>query len=88
MDLGIPWRPLRTVEKKAKADLARLLLETFSKVATGRPANLDIVVIKLGPSDRFKLVKIADAMELETVSVDAPWKNTSNKTWLPTDGLS
>ena len=44
------WNFLKTVEKKAKADPARLLLETFPRGANGWAANLDIVVVKLGPN--------------------------------------
>ena len=71
------WKSLKSAEQKVKADPKKYLAEVFPKGATGRPANLDIVVVKIGTDERFKLSEAAEKMGLETVSVDAPW--TGNK---------
>lgn len=77
------WANLKTVEQKAKADPERFLAEAFPKGATGRPANLDLVVVKL--QDHPALADAAEALGLERVSVDAPWisgKKPSPDRWL------
>ncbi|PMD46171.1 hypothetical protein L207DRAFT_561564 [Hyaloscypha variabilis F] len=71
------YKSLKTAEQKAKANPKKFLSEAFPKGGTGRPANLDIIVVKIGVDDRFVLANAAEAMGLETCSVDAPW--TSNK---------
>lgn len=43
----------------------------------GRPASMDLVVLKNGVDNRLAVSNAAEAMGLETVSVDAPW--TSQK---------
>lgn len=69
------WKQLKSAEQKATKDPTRFLLEAFPKAATGRPANLDIVVLKV--EGRAAISIAAEKLGLETVSVDAPW--TSNK---------
>jgi hypothetical protein len=79
------WKSLKTAEQKAKADPKKFLAEVFPKGATGRPANLDIVVVKVGTDERFALSEMAEKMSLETLSVDAPWGGTKKPTpdrWL------
>jgi hypothetical protein len=71
------YNSLKTAEQKARANPQKFLAQVFPKGGTGRPANLDIVVLKIGVDDRFGLAKAAEVMRLETCSVDAPW--TSNK---------
>lgn len=41
------WKNLKTAEQKAKADPQKYLKEAFPAGATGRPTNLDIVVLKM-----------------------------------------
>ena len=41
------WNNLKTAEQKAKADPHKYLKGAFPKGATGRPSNLDIVVLKM-----------------------------------------
>ena len=48
--------------------------QDFRKGRTGRPANLDIVVVKIC-IDRLALANAAKVMGLGTCSVDAPWTN-------------
>ncbi|TAQ87993.1 hypothetical protein B7494_g3675 [Chlorociboria aeruginascens] len=74
------WNSLQTVEAKAKANPQKFLTEAFPKGATGRPANLDIVLVKIDNPYRLALADAAEAMSLETVTVDAPWtgKKTSD----------
>jgi hypothetical protein len=69
------WKQLKSAEQKATKDPTRFLVEAFPKAATGRPANLDIVVLKV--DGRAAISIAAEKLGLETVSVDAPW--TSNK---------
>lgn len=69
------WKSLKTAEQKAKADPKKYLMEAFPKGSSGRPTNLDIVVVKIGADERFAFSESADKMSLETVSVDAPWTN-------------
>lgn len=45
------WKSLKSAEQKAKADPKKYLAEVFPKGATGRPANLDIVVVKIGTDE-------------------------------------
>jgi len=71
------YNSLKTAEQKAKANPEKFLSQAFPKGGTGRPANLDIIVVKIGVDDRLALANAAEAMGLETCSVDAPW--TSNK---------
>ncbi|KAH6724357.1 hypothetical protein BKA61DRAFT_28170 [Leptodontidium sp. MPI-SDFR-AT-0119] len=71
------WTSLKSVEQKAKSDPKKYLAEAFPKGGSGRPANLDIVVLKIGADERLAVSDAAEAMGLESVSVDAPW--TSNK---------
>jgi hypothetical protein len=52
-------------------------MQAFRKGRPGRPANLDIVIVKIGVNDRLALVNVAEALGLGTCPVDAPW--TSNK---------
>lgn len=66
------WGSLKSVEQKAKTDPSRFLAEAFPKGATGRPANLHIVVLKIGVDDGFTVAAAAEAVGLETVSVDTP----------------
>jgi hypothetical protein len=42
---------LKTAEQKAKANPKKFLSEAFPKGGTGRPANLDIIVVKIGVDD-------------------------------------
>lgn len=65
------WKKLKTAEEKAEANPEKYLSEEFPKTATGRPANLDIVILKT--EHRAALAAAADKMGLESVSVDAPW---------------
>ncbi|CAD6439737.1 f3264f75-1397-40cf-9e4f-c25dccdfe720 [Sclerotinia trifoliorum] len=65
------WKCLKTAEEKAEANPEKYLSEAFPKTATGRPANLDIVILKT--ERRAALAAAADKMGLESVSVDAPW---------------
>lgn len=77
------WAKLKTVEQKARADPERFLAEAFPRGATGRPANLDLVVVKL--QDHPALADGAESLGLERVSVDAPWisgKKPSPDRWL------
>jgi hypothetical protein len=67
------WKTLKTAEQQAKADPRRYLTEVFPKSATGRPANLDIVVVKVGVDERIALADAAEQMGLQTGSVEAPW---------------
>jgi hypothetical protein len=41
------WNKMTSVEQKAKANPQKFLAETFPKGATGRPANMDIIVLKM-----------------------------------------
>ncbi|EKD19885.1 hypothetical protein MBM_01837 [Drepanopeziza brunnea f. sp. 'multigermtubi' MB_m1] len=75
------WKSLKTVEQKAKENPRKFLTEAFPKGTTGRPANLDIIVLKIGADDRYAVTNAAESMGLEAVSVDAPW--TSNKKPFP-----
>jgi hypothetical protein len=63
------------VEQRATKDPRRFLVKAFPKGPTGRPANLDVVVLKI--ENRAELAAAAEQLGLETVSVDAPW--TTNK---------
>lgn len=54
---------------------SQILVKAFPKGPTGRPANLDVVVLKI--ENRAELAAAAEQLGLETVSVDAPW--TTNK---------
>ncbi|ESZ96072.1 hypothetical protein SBOR_3549 [Sclerotinia borealis F-4128] len=65
------WKNLKTAEEKAEANPQKYLGEAFPKTATGRPANLDIIIVKT--ENRAALAEAADKMGLESVSVDAPW---------------
>ncbi|KAJ8064598.1 hypothetical protein OCU04_006927 [Sclerotinia nivalis] len=65
------WKNLKTAEEKAEANPEKYLSEAFPKTATGRPANLDIIILKT--ERRAALAAAADKMGLESVSVDAPW---------------
>lgn len=65
------WKALGSVEQKATKDPRRFLVEVFPKGPTGRPANLDIVVLKI--DKRAEVAAAAEDLGLETVSVDAPW---------------
>lgn len=79
------WSSLKTVEQKAKASPQKYLAEAFSKGATGRPANLDIVVLKIGVDERLAIANASEGIGLETVSVDAPWtgsKKPSPDRWI------
>jgi hypothetical protein len=79
------WNSLKTVEQKAKANPSKFLAETFPKGATGRPTNLDIVVVKSPHGVRLALTIAAESAGLETVSVDAPWtggKKPSPDRWI------
>ena len=69
------WKALKSAEQKATKDPHIFLVEAFPKGPTGRPANLDIVVLKI--ENRAELAATAEQLGLETVSVDAPW--TANK---------
>ncbi|KAL2075435.1 hypothetical protein VTL71DRAFT_378 [Oculimacula yallundae] len=71
------WTSIKSAEQKATADPKKYLTEAFPKGGSGRPANLDIVVLKLGTDARLTVADAAEAVGLESVSVDAPW--TSNK---------
>jgi hypothetical protein len=51
------WKSLKTVEQKARADPKEFLTEAFPKGATGRPANLDIVVVKIGKDEQLHCPK-------------------------------
>ncbi|XMA15363.1 hypothetical protein WAI453_008154 [Rhynchosporium graminicola] len=75
------WTSLKSAEQKAKMNPKRYLTETFPKGGSGRPANMDIVVLKLESERRLEVANIAEAMKLEAVSVDAPW--TCNKKPVP-----
>ncbi len=68
---------LKTVEQKAKVNPRKCLTEAFPKGATGRPANLDIVALKIGVDEREAISSVAESMGLENASVDALW--TSSK---------
>ena len=75
----------KSVEKKAKTDPNKYLSEAFPKGGSGRPANMDIVVLKIGADERLAIADAAEAMGLESVSVDAPWttnKNPSPDRWV------
>lgn len=77
------WMNLKTVEQKAKADPKRFLEEAFPKGASGRPAHLDLVVVKL--QDHPALADAAERLGLERLSVDAPWtsgRKPSPDRWL------
>ncbi len=77
------WKALGSAEQKATKDPKRFLVEAFPKVPTGRPANLDIVVLKI--DNRAELSAVAEQLGLETVSVDAPWitnKRPSPDRWI------
>jgi len=79
------WNSLKTVEQKAKADPSKYLAEAFPKGATGRPASLDLVVLKSPHDVRLALTTAAESAGLETVSVDAPWaggKKPSPDRWI------
>ncbi|TVY17411.1 hypothetical protein LARI1_G004212 [Lachnellula arida] len=79
------WKSLKTAEQKAKASPSKYLAEAFPKGATGRPANLDIVVLKSPQDVRLALATAAGNADLETVSVDAPWtggKKPSPDRWM------
>ncbi|KAA8572805.1 hypothetical protein EYC84_003382 [Monilinia fructicola] len=65
------WKDLKTAEQKAEANPQRYLSEAFPKRATGRPANLDVIIVKT--ENRSALAEAADKLGLESVSVDAPW---------------
>ena len=67
----------KSVEKRAKTDPKKYLREAFPKGGSGRPANMDIVVLKIGADERLAIADAAETMGLESVSVDAPW--TLNK---------
>ncbi|TVY25772.1 hypothetical protein LHYA1_G005307 [Lachnellula hyalina] len=72
------WNSLKA-EQKAKANPSKYLADAFPKGATGRPVNLDIVDVRLA------LAKAAGNLNLETVSVDAPWtggKKPSPDRWM------
>lgn len=71
---------MRTVEQKAKANPSKFLAEAFPRGATGRPANLDIVVVKSPHDVRLALGTAAEDLGLEFVSVDAPWTNGKKPT--------
>jgi len=71
------YNSLKTAEQRAKANPEKFLSQAFPKGGTGRPLNLDIIVVKIGVDGRLALANVAEAMGLETCSVDAPW--TSNK---------
>jgi hypothetical protein len=71
------WKSFKSAEQKATADPKKFLAEAFPKGGTGRPANMDIVVVKIDTDERFKLAEAAEKMGLESLSVDAPW--TGNK---------
>lgn len=64
------WKRLKTAEEKAEANPQRYLSEVFPAAATGRPENLDIIIVKT--EQRAALAKAADDMGLESVTVDAP----------------
>lgn len=79
------WSSLTTVEQKAKASPQKYLAEAFPRGATGRPANLDIVVLKIGVDERLAIANASEGIGLETVSVDAPWtgsKKPSPDRWI------
>ncbi|KAI9646549.1 hypothetical protein NHQ30_004542 [Ciborinia camelliae] len=65
------WKELKTAEEKAEANPQKYLSEAFPSASTGRPANLDIVIVKT--NHRAALADAADKMGLCSVSVDAPW---------------
>lgn len=71
------WESLKSAERKAEAEPKKYLAEVFRKGETGRPDNLDIVVVKLNRDERFKLHEAAEELGLESASVYAPW--TGNK---------
>jgi hypothetical protein len=82
---GSSWSTLKKPEEKAAANPRRYLLEEFPKSGTGRPANLDIVILKLDRDGHLAVHNAADEMDLEAVSVDAPWtskKKPSPDRWL------
>lgn len=56
--------PSKSAEQKAKDDPKRYLAEAFPKGGSGRPANLDIVVLKIGVDDRLEVSNAAEAMGL------------------------
>lgn len=77
------YNSLKTAEQKAKANPQKFVAQAFPKGGTGRPANLDIMVVKIGVDDR--LANAAEAMGFETCSVDAPWtssKKPSPERWI------
>ncbi|TVY47854.1 hypothetical protein LOCC1_G002940 [Lachnellula occidentalis] len=79
------WNSLKKAEQKAKANPSKYLAEAFPKGATGRPANMDIVVLKSPQDVRLALATAAGDSNLETVSVDAPWtggKKPSPDRWI------
>ncbi|QSZ30904.1 hypothetical protein DSL72_000462 [Monilinia vaccinii-corymbosi] len=65
------WKALKTAEEKVKVNPQKYLSEAFPATTMGRPANLDIVIVKT--EYRAALAEAAEKMGLESVSVDAPW---------------
>lgn len=70
------WASHKSDEQKAKADPKRYLAEAFPKGGTGRPLNLDIVVLKLGLDERLKVSNAAGDGGLTAVAVAAPWTSS------------
>jgi hypothetical protein len=56
------YNSLKTAEQKAKAN--KLLSQTSPKGGTGRPANLVIVVVKIGVDDRLSLATLLRVWDL------------------------
>ena len=54
------WKTPKSVERKAAKDPRRFLVEAFPKGPTGRPASLDIVILKI--ENRAELAPTAEQL--------------------------